>query len=101
MSLLTPTPPAGANDEGVGQRPPGVVKPRGRGKRKKLKMIAVKCEERQWPDYREAVYPLLLKFGFFDPLPEDRPAQNRSAGKRPAAGFPLPDDHRGKGVTDR
>ncbi len=34
-------------------------------KRKKLTMEVNKCEDRQWGDYKEAVYPLLRDLGFF------------------------------------
>jgi hypothetical protein len=53
---------------------------RGRGKRKPLILIAAKCEDRQWRDYRDAVYPLLLKFGCFDPVPEELPGEGTGSG---------------------
>ena len=34
-------------------------------KRKRLTMEANKCEDRQWPDYKEAIYPVLRDSGFF------------------------------------
>ena len=80
MSEL-PSPPAGQPNEDAVQPPVGR---KGKRKAKRLVMVAVKCEERQWPDYREAVYPLLLKFGYFDRFrPEGAKDGSSSAPSQP------------------
>ena len=58
------------------------LKRRGRGRAKALTMIAVKCDDRQWGDFRDAVYPLLLRYGFFDPM-TDGPSNGSVASRRP------------------
>ncbi len=77
-------PSDGLTDCVPGQSPRGR---KGKRKTKRLIIVAAKCEERQWANYREAVYPLLLKFGYFDNL------RDEGAGKDSSAA--LPKDLRG------
>lgn len=73
--------------------PPASVGRKRGPKSKPLVMTAGVCADRQWRDFREAAYPLLLKFGLFDRLLRD-PASGRSpSGTSPLAGLPPPRDH--------
>jgi hypothetical protein len=62
MNELRPTTPPAEPPEAKRKRGP---------KSKPITMTVTKCEDRQWRDFREAAYPLLLKFGLFDHLPNE------------------------------
>jgi hypothetical protein len=51
------------------------------------------CPDRQWRDFREAAYPLLLKFGLFDRLRQEPGGRPSPAGTTPLAVLPSLRDH--------